>query len=149
MTARDFSTNKITDPTPRDKDGKPTDPHIATGYVAPPVHPTEQSGYAQGGTTNPPEGWDGLPRQLDNDKKPIGQRSPASTFDTVRTVEEVFPEGRYVEASTEWNEHLRGDPKKPAKVDTNVEAEVTDLTDSPAHKAAVSGDASTSKKGSK
>ncbi len=65
MVARDPFTGQTTTPTPRDKDGNPVDPHIGTLYDNNDrPQQTVLTGYARGGTTNPPVGDDGAPKHF-------------------------------------------------------------------------------------
>lgn len=59
MVARDNMTGQVTNPTPLDKDGNPVEPHIGTTTRTARPQQTVLTGYAQGGTTNPPQGDDG------------------------------------------------------------------------------------------
>lgn len=73
MVARDPFTGEQTHPTPLDKDGQPLEPHIGTIYDGERPQQTVLTGYAQGGTTNPPVGEDGKPKHYapaSGDNKP-------------------------------------------------------------------------------
>lgn len=59
MVAHDPFTGKTTTPTPLDKDGNALEPHIGSSATMEQPQRTVLTGYAQGGTTNPPQGEDG------------------------------------------------------------------------------------------
>jgi hypothetical protein len=103
MVASDPIRGTVTEPTKinRNKDGSvefPNDPHInQQGDATGPRPQTQLSGYAQGGTSNPPVGDDGSPKWFSPEGKE--EKSPQPMFERDA---EVNPRGDGHGASTRF-----------------------------------------------
>lgn len=117
--AHDPTTGKVISQMSYDEDGRPTSgtETVVEANVKP---QTVATGFAQGGTSNPPAGDDGLPKYFDADGKPISYAKHLETVEAENKARQGFGRNGLEERDVEGERRQVADALNPDNEDSDV-----------------------------